>query len=198
MIKVTCETRDVVFLEDLKEFQGGLKERTSEDIEKIKKSIKRFGFATPFFVWKDGEINRVLDGHGRLKALQSLEKEGEKIPPLPVVYIECENEEEAKNLLLRIVSSYGAMTREGVLDFMGDFSLDIADVSLPFGVIDFDLSLDLDFGGLSDDVKEPTLDVFQYTLLLKEAYKEKIKKFEKKDIVKVITDYLDKEEVAHA
>lgn len=49
-----CNTADRLELGCLTEFQGGLKQRTAEDIEKIKKSIRRHGFAFPFFVWSHG------------------------------------------------------------------------------------------------------------------------------------------------
>lgn len=36
-----CNTADLLELGCLTEFQGGLKQRTADDIEKIKKSIRR-------------------------------------------------------------------------------------------------------------------------------------------------------------
>ena len=62
-MEVKCKTKDTPPLSALTEFQGGLKERTDADYAKISKSINTFGFAFPFFVWKSGEKNYVLDGH---------------------------------------------------------------------------------------------------------------------------------------
>ena len=135
-MKITCETKDALPLSALTEFQGGLKKRTTEDTKKIEKSINDYGFATPFFVWKHDGINSVLDGHGRLQTLKEMQKRGEEIPALPVVYIDCANEAAAKNLLLRICSTYGEMTAESVAAFLGDIKIDFDELALPDGVLD--------------------------------------------------------------
>ena len=83
MIEIKCKTTDTLPLSVLQEFQGNLKERDENDVAKIVKSIKKHGFSFPFFVWKKGEINYVLDGHGRLGAMQRLIAEGERLPALP-------------------------------------------------------------------------------------------------------------------
>ena len=71
-MEVKCKTNDTLELSQLVEFQGNLKERTDGDFEKIAKSIKKHGFAFPFFVWKHDGINHVLDGHGRIGALKRI------------------------------------------------------------------------------------------------------------------------------
>ena len=138
-MKITCDTKDTLPLSALTEFQGGLKKRTAEDTKKIEKSINDYGFATPFFVWKHDGINSVLDGHGRLQTLKEMQKRGEEIPALPVVYIDCPNEAAAKNLLLRICSTYGEMTAQTVRDFIKELEIAFDDVRLPCGTIDLTL-----------------------------------------------------------
>ena len=135
-MRITCETKDNLPLSALTEFQGGLKKRTVEDTKKIEKSINDYGFATPFFVWKHDGINSVLDGHGRLQTLKEMQKRGEEIPPLPVVYIDCKDEATAKNLLLRICSTYGEMTAETVRDFIKELEIAFDDIRLSSGTID--------------------------------------------------------------
>lgn len=135
-MRITCETKDTLPLSALTEFQGGLKKRTADDTKKIEKSINEYGFATPFFVWNHDGINSVLDGHGRLQALKEMQKRGEEIPALPVVYIDCKDEAAAKNLLLRICSTYGEMTAQTVAEFLGDLKIDFSDIALPSGLID--------------------------------------------------------------
>lgn len=130
-MRITCDTKDTLPLSALTEFQGGLKKRTDDDIKKIEKSIHDYGFATPFFVWKNGGKNKVLDGHGRLQALKHMAAQGEEIPALPVVYIDCPNEAAAKNLLLRIVSEYGKITEESVFEFIADIEVELEDLKLP-------------------------------------------------------------------
>ena len=106
-MKISCDCRDTITLDEITEFQGGLKDRSPEEVGKIIKSLKKYGFAFPLFVWKDGKKNWCLDGHGRLLALKKMRQDGEKIPPLPVVYVKAKDEGEARNLLLRLNSHRG-------------------------------------------------------------------------------------------
>lgn len=148
-IKIAVETKDYLKLEELTEFQGGLKKREDEDTDKIVKSIKKFGFSFPFFVWKHENINYIFDGHGRIGALKKLDTLGFLIPPLPVVYVgeDIDNERDARDLLLRLNSSYGKMSKESVLEFIGDFEIDVTNFELPSGVISFEPELEpIDFG----------------------------------------------------
>ena len=138
-MRITCDTKDTLPLSALTEFQGGLKKRTADDIEKIEKSIQKYGFATPFFVWRHDGVNHVLDGHGRLQTLKEMAARGEEMPALPVVYVECKDEAAAKNLLLRINSAYGEMTAQSVRDFIKDLEIAFEDIRLPCGTIDLTL-----------------------------------------------------------
>lgn len=153
MVSINCTTEDHLELDQLTEFQGGLKNRTDGDYAKIIVSIQKYGFSFPFFVWNHDGINHVLDGHGRLGALKKLKAQGEVIPPLPVVYVNCGNEENAKNLLLRLNSQYGQMTAESVMDFMAGLEFDPAELALPEGVIDFNLEEQEKVE--DDDIPEP-------------------------------------------
>ena len=135
-MRITCDTKDTLPLSALTEFQGGLKKRTDDDLAKIERSIKQYGFATPFFVWKHEGKNKVLDGHGRLQTLKAMKARGEIIADLPVVYIDLPNEETAKNLLLRICSTYGEMTQESVLEFLDGLKINLDDIKLPDGLLD--------------------------------------------------------------
>ena len=136
MIKIKCETKDVLDFSAITDFQGNLKARDDADFEKIERSIKKHGFSFPFFIWKKGKINYCLDGHGRLGALQRLVAEGETIPPLPVVYVKCKDENEAKEILLKLNSQYGRMTAESVKEFLGDLQIDFEDLALPDGFLE--------------------------------------------------------------
>ena len=141
-MRITCDTKDTLPLSELTEFQGGLKKRTDDDIAKIERSIEQYGFATPFFVWKHNGKNKVLDGHGRLQTLKAMQAIGEMIAELPVVYIDLPNEEAAKNLLLRICSTYGEMTAESVADFLDGLKVNLDDIKLPDGLLDLNICID--------------------------------------------------------
>ena len=136
MIQIKCTTKDTLNLSELTEFQGNLKERENADFEKIERRIKKHGFSFPFFVWKHDGINHVLDGHGRIGALNRMVASGEQIPPLPIVYVECNDEAEAKEILLKLNSQYGRMTAESVREFLGDLKIDFEDLALPDGFLE--------------------------------------------------------------
>ena len=136
-ISIKCETSETLEIAEMTEMQGGLKERTDIDYDKIKLSICKFGFSFPFFIWKSGKINYLIDGHGRFATLCKMQKDGYLIPPLPVVYIQCKNKTEAKQKLLRLNSQYGKMTKESVLEFAEDIDLNFDEIALPDTVIDF-------------------------------------------------------------
>ena len=135
-MEVKCKTQHTLPLEELTEFQGNLKERDNTDIGKIVKSIKKHGFSFPFFVWNHDAINHVLDGHGRLKAVQQMVAQGENIPELPIVYVDCRDEADAKELLLKLNSQYGKMTAESIKDFLGDLQIDFTELAIPDGFLD--------------------------------------------------------------
>ena len=136
-ISIKCDCKDLLKLEDMTVMQGGLKERTETDYEKIKKSILTYSFSFPFFIWQSGKTNWLIDGTGRYQTLCKMQKDGYLIPPLPVVYIQCKNKAEAKQKLLRLNSQYGKMSKESVLEFAEDIELNFDEIALPDTTIDF-------------------------------------------------------------
>ena len=131
-INVTCDTGDFLELSELTKFQGNLKLRDENDIGKVKKSILKYGFSFPFFVWKNKCWNYILDGHGRELALKELENEGYEVPPLPVVYISADNEADAKEKLLRINSRFGDVTTSSFVNFSKDLNIDFNSIDIRF------------------------------------------------------------------
>lgn len=181
-IKVACKGAGVLDIAQIVDFQGNLKRRGIEDIEKLKTSILKYGFSFPFFIWVNNGINYCFDGHGRLMALKELRKEGYSVPELPVVYVEAKDEDEAKQKLLRLNSQYGQMTLESVLDFAKGLDLIAEELSLmDGGVIDLEgpLSLDLDFQNY-DKTIEDYLDHFDITLTFEKQYEEQVKGLERR------------------
>jgi ParB-like chromosome segregation protein Spo0J len=57
-------------IDQLTPYYNNAKKHPQEQIEQIKKSIKEFGMCDPIAVW--GEDNTVVEGHGRLFALDQL------------------------------------------------------------------------------------------------------------------------------
>ena len=136
-ISIKCDCKDFLKLEDMTVMQGNLKERNDTDYEKIKKSILTYSFSFPFFIWKSGKTNYLIDGTGRHSCLLRMQEEGYIIPDLPVVYISCKDKKDAKQKLLRLNSQYGKMTKESVLEFAEDIELNFDEIALPDTVIDF-------------------------------------------------------------
>jgi hypothetical protein len=172
-ISIKCETSETLEIAEMTEMQGGLKERTDIDYDKIKLSICKFGFSFPFFIWKSGKTNYLIDGHGRFATLCKMQKDGYLIPPLPVVYIQCKNKTEAKQKLLRLNSQYGKMTKESVLEFAEDIDLNFDEIALPDSVIDFteeEIPANLD-----EDMQSLEKKDFKVSLVFKEE--EQIKDF---------------------
>ena len=136
-ISIKCDNEKTLELAEMTELQGGLKERTDIDYDKIKLSIIKYGFSFPFYIWKSGKTNYILDGHGRFETLCRMQKDGYIIPPLPVFYIKAKDKAEAKQKLLRLNSTYGKMTKESVLEFADDLEINFDEIQLPDTTIDF-------------------------------------------------------------
>jgi hypothetical protein len=132
-IKITCRGADSLPLDAIEDFQKGLKKRSAKDIALIIKSIEKFGFSFPFFVWNGDGHNRCLDGHGRLAALCEMRKRGVSLPLFPVAYIDAADEAEAKQKLLRLNSQYGQMSFDSVMEFADGLEVDWQDLALPSG-----------------------------------------------------------------
>ena len=135
-IKITCRGADSLPLDAIEEFQGNLKKRSAKDIGLIIKSIEKYGFSFPFFVWNGTGHNLCLDGHGRIQALCEMRKRGVSLPLFPVAYIEAADEAEAKQKLLRLNSQYGQMSIDSVLEFAEGLEVDFEDLALPAGTLE--------------------------------------------------------------
>jgi len=132
-IRISCKVSDFLPLDTIEEFQGHLKKRTKKEVDQIITSILKFGFSFPFFVWKHNDHNWCLDGHGRILALREMKTQGYEVPDLPVVFIEAENEAEAKQKILRLNSQYGIIDVEGFREFIEGLEMEWGDLALPSG-----------------------------------------------------------------
>ena len=176
-ISIKCDNEKTLELAEMTELQGGLKERTDIDYDKIKLSIIKYGFSFPFFIWKSGKTNYLLDGHGRFETLCRMQKDGYIIPPLPVYYIKAKDKAEAKQ-------TYGKMTKQSVLEFAEDLQVNFEEIQLPDGTIEFsenNVNLD-DFFESGADQKEANGDgtkVIEITLY--EAQLEEVENYLKEN-----------------
>ncbi|MCL2093012.1 MAG: ParB N-terminal domain-containing protein [Treponema sp.] len=117
-MKVNDCGSDLIDFHELTEFQGNFKIRTDLDINEIKSKIMEYGFSFPMFVWECEGKKYVIDGHGRLEALKSLEEDGHSIPPVPVVYVKATDTKEAIRILLLCNTRFGYITDTSADNFM--------------------------------------------------------------------------------
>ena len=138
-IKVACKGADTKALDELKEFQGELKQLTTKNAKRLRTNILNNGFSAPVFVWQHKGDNFVIDGHQRLRVLQQMREEGFSIPLLPVAYIEAKTEREAKRKLLAIDSAFGRINVQGLDAYVSGAGLEIEilqeEIVLPAGEV---------------------------------------------------------------
>lgn len=177
-IKIACKGADVLPLDAIEDFQGNLKRRSKKDIDLIVRSIDKYGFSFPFFVWNGDGHNRCLDGHGRIQALAEMRRRGVSLPLFPVAYIEAADEAEAKQKLLRLNSQYGQMSIDSVLEFTSGLEVDFGDLALPAETLEISgVDAMADFPDMPDGDREP-FQQMTFTLADEQAevVKEAIKK----------------------
>lgn len=130
-IRVRVEGADTINIEALRVLQGDLKTLSKDNYEKLRMSILKFGIISPFHVWK-GDSNWILDGTQRYHTILSMIKEGFDCPKLPVVWIEAENEAEARRQLLSLVSQYGELQEQGLYEYMHISEISIGELKETF------------------------------------------------------------------
>jgi hypothetical protein len=130
-IRVTCKTADSLPYGQIELLQGKLKDRTDAQIDNICHSIIKHGWAFPEFIWQNDGHNYCLDGHGRQAAIPRLIEMGYAIPLIPVVYVEANSEEEAKELLLKCISQFGKVAIDVFLSFTEGLDFDFSELDIP-------------------------------------------------------------------
>ncbi len=133
MIPVTCDPEgklDRVPLDELEEFQGNLKSLGKTEYAKLKQSITEKGFIVPCFAWRNGSDKwKLLDGHQRVRVIRT---EGWEIDGgIPIVEIAAEDERDAKEKLLAIVSRYGRVEGQGLYEFLDGTGIDLEQWAVP-------------------------------------------------------------------
>jgi hypothetical protein len=146
-IEIHCKAAVNLNLADLTPLQGGLKELSEADFEKLKQSILKHGLTFPFFVWQSGGENYILDGTQRDRVLERMADDGYVIPPLPCALIQAKGRKEAAEKILLISSQYGKMTNHSLEDFLAENDLDFLQLQdeLELPSIDLEYFRDADF-----------------------------------------------------
>ena len=125
-------------LKDLKEYKNNNKKHPKEQVERMKKSIKAYGFNVPFIIDKE---NNIIAGHGRKLACNELD-----IKEVPCII--KENLTKADIKALRIMDNKSAES---------EFDYDALNIEFQeLGDLDYDLSLT---GFNIDEINEIKTDV---------------------------------------
>ena len=145
LIEIKCDCKDYLDVNKFTSLQNNLKDKTEDQLNKLKNMIVKYGFSFPLFVWlsKDN-TNYIMDGHGRDYICSQLVKEGylfkhkdgSESTLLPIVYVDAKSKREAKEKLLALNSSYGKITHEGLYEYVNEPGAEI-----DFGLIKDDLEL---------------------------------------------------------
>lgn len=125
------------------------------EVQKLKNAIINKGFCFPFHIWADHQY--IIDGAGRIKALTELQADGVTICDLPIVEIQADSYEQAKQLVLMASSEHGKTTKDSFAAFIKDMNLDdiVDNINLPD--VDLDLTIEdpaPEFDGDADDCPE--------------------------------------------
>jgi len=120
-IKINCETKEYVAVDELQELQGRLKRLDKIEKDKLKKNFIKNGINFPIFVWK----NKIIDGHQRVKVLRELKQEGYKITKIPVVRINAKSEKEAKEKIILANQMYGKASKKSWYEFFLENNISI-------------------------------------------------------------------------
>lgn len=113
---------------ELSEFQGNLKDLSSENYVKLKNEILELGFSFVIHAWKNDGKLYILDGHQRTRTLMKMREEGFTVPKIPVVLVQADDYKQAKKKVLAGTSQFGEMTGQGLYEFIGESGLDWRDV----------------------------------------------------------------------
>lgn len=156
--------------------------KIQNNLEALKKSLKKHGFSLPFAVWKEGKQVYTIDGHTRVKALKELMNEGIEVPEtLPAFEIEAKNRKEAIEILVEVFNQkHNPFDHDILVEWLEAEEIEVEEleaVNIGIKLHDEDFDID-DF--FEDETNDKTTD--QYSIILyytEDDYNRIIKAFEK-------------------
>ena len=143
---------EYVPLDELKTYVNNAKVHTAEQVEQIKDSIERFGMCDPIAVWKD---NVIIEGHGRLIALQELGHE-----TAPIIRLDHLSDEQRK--AYGLIHNKLTMSTGFDIDLLAEELEAISEINM--GEFGFDLDFDdVETEFEDDDRYTKNVNIPQYT-----------------------------------
>jgi len=153
--------------------QEEFKEWFDSGDEKLQKSLLKYQFVDPFKVWQAGPDEMYcLDGFHRYQDLAALERSGITVPEeLPATFIDCEDINDAAQLVLVYSSIYAKITQVGLHDFISKYNLDIIQMSDTINIPEFSMDRHIqkfDLHGVND-AEEPEVIIGEADIIVKEG-----------------------------
>jgi DNA modification methylase len=98
----------------------------------LKKSLLKYGFSLPFYVWESEGEYYCIDGHHRLDVLNELISEGHKVPKeLNAVEIEAKDRKEAISILVSVFNQKSnPFAEEYLIEFLEVEQISIEEVNI--------------------------------------------------------------------
>jgi hypothetical protein len=98
----------------------------------LKKSLLKYGFSLPFYVWENEGEYYVIDGHTRIEVLNELIAEGHKVPnKLNAIEIEAKDRKEAIEILVSVYNQrQNPFAEEYLIEFLEVEQISIEEVNI--------------------------------------------------------------------
>lgn len=179
-------------LSEINDLQGNLKDLYDDDMYKLLYRIVKYTFKYPFYLWfdKDGKA-WTLDGNQRNRVLSKFFGD----VSIPYIEIYAKNKKQAKMEILAISSDYGKTTKDGFDEFTAEFNdIDFQDVKNEFtfnkwfddDIVDIN-DLNLKNNAFAEQANQLS---FSITFNFPISEKEQFDKFDKKELEKVLKDFV--------
>lgn len=146
-------------LKDIIEYKNNAKLHPDEQVEQIKKSIKEFGFADCIAI---DENNVIIEGNGRFRALNELQKENYQLrdgnghtisyDEIPCVRLSNYTEEQKKAYIL--AHNKLTMNSDFDIDILNDELDSILNIDMSDFGFDLDVAGEIERDDLSDKLQE--------------------------------------------
>jgi hypothetical protein len=162
-IRVTCDTKLRIPLDELHAIQGNLKTASVANYKKFRKLIEKRGINFSLHVWKElapvlkvTKVDKkkkavtvtqdrpavkwwIIDGHLRKLLLTKMRNEdGYEIPSVPCVEIEAVSLADAKKQVLAASSNFHKVSKDGLYEFLNENEMGFEELS-EFDLPDIDL-----------------------------------------------------------
>ncbi len=138
-VKVICSGAGLVDIEQMIPFQGAFKKLTTENYKRLRMQLLETGIAAAATIWEKKGKKYLLDGHQRREALMKMRAEGIMVPPLPVVFTQCADDEDARRKILALASTYGEVNEDFLQEFTAMAGVKLETLDLKYSFPDLDV-----------------------------------------------------------